>query len=134
MRLRFGDSIDIERGFLAAGRRAFDSSEEWVEQINERIWKVILASAKHSNREHPDAHGAILRLDDIEIGDYVLVKYPNGPPTKLHAPYRGPMMVLEKIRDEGLLVQDIVTQMQLQVSNDRVKKFIKPPGFGLEDA
>jgi hypothetical protein len=132
MRLRYGDSMDAGRGIRNA-RRELATSEELVEEINRQLFDVISISAKHSERERPDAVGVPLRLDDVEVGDYVLVKYPNGSPSKLHSPFRGPMSVLRKIRDEGLECVDIITQQTIQVSNDRVKKFIFPPGFDEAD-
>jgi hypothetical protein len=129
MRLRFGDSIDVSRGFLSI-RDSFTSTEQYIENLNQQFLDVISAFQNHSPRLNDSPSDS---REDIAIGDYVLVSYPNSAPSKLHAPFRGPMLVLEPIRDDGFLCQDIITQSQLQVAKSRLKKFYPPNNFSTED-
>jgi hypothetical protein len=129
LRLRFGDSIDVSRGFLAL-RDTFQSSEDLVEKINQQFLHVISEFQYHSPRSGEIVDDA---AQDIKVGDYVLVHYPDTPPTKLHAPFRGPMLVVAAIRDDGFLCQDIITQTQLEVANYRLKRFNPPPRYTNED-
>jgi hypothetical protein len=130
MRMRFGDSVDINRGFYAA-QDGFSCSEELIQMINDQFFDVISVASNHSQRDSAETNNQ--ELENIQVGDYVLASYPNAPPSKLHAPFRGPMLVLERIRNEGFLCQDIITQSQLQISNDRIKKFIPPKDFEEND-
>jgi hypothetical protein len=43
------------------------------------------------------------------------------------------MLVLEAIRDDGYLCQDIITQTQLEIANHRLKKFNPPPTYSYDD-
>jgi hypothetical protein len=129
MRLRFGDSMDISRGFLSI-RDSFQSTEQYIEHLNKQFLDVISSFQTHSPRLNNSPSDS---REDIQIGDYVLVSYPHSAPSKLHAPFRGPMLVLEPIRDEGFLCQDIITQSQLQVTHSRLKKFHPPQNFSPDD-
>jgi hypothetical protein len=123
--MRFGDSVDVTRGFLAL-RDSFESTEAYITSLNEQFLSAISEYQVHSPRLSDLSSSC---SDDITAGDYVLVAYPDSPPTKLHAPFRGPMLVLEPIRDDGFLCQDIISQSQLQVAKSRLKKFHLPPDF-----
>ncbi len=59
--------------------------------------------------------------------EYVLLKYPERPPNKLTAGYRGPMRRVSTLREQGHVVgyvlKDLVTQAEVKVSNNRVTPF-----------
>ena len=40
------------------------------------------------------------RVHDFKVGEYVLITYPVRAPNKLSPIYRGPLIIVEKIRDE----------------------------------
>jgi hypothetical protein len=128
MRLRFGDSIDVAREFII-DRATPDSREDIVNALNEQLYDILCASNEHRTSEIDLTSGNEILFDNIKPGDYVLATYPNGPPTKLHSLYRGPLIVLESIRNEGFLCQDIITQTQLEISKDRIKLFRVPEGY-----
>jgi hypothetical protein len=132
MRMRFGDSVSSTTDFEVKKNEELENAEAYVQKLNEQLYNVLSASINHSNRIYK-ASAFTNNPIDINVGDYVLVSYPEGPPTKLTPVYRGPMLVLEKIRDEGYLCQDIITQSQLQVSNDRIKRFKLPPEYNKDN-
>jgi hypothetical protein len=63
----------------------------------------------------------------IEVGDYVLVRYPARPPNKLSGLYRGPLIVLAKERDDILDLLDLVTNKRIQVHVERLVPFETSP-------
>jgi hypothetical protein len=129
LRMRFGDSISLERGFSLERVQDSDemqTNEQYIQQLNTQLYNVLAASIEYNDRKqtgHLDNENSL----DINVGDYVLASYPDNPPTKLAPLYRGPMIVLEKIRNEGYICQDIISQHQLQISKDRIKRFKTPP-------
>ena len=125
------------RGFLLESIKEsddVDTAEAYIQRLNEQLYNVLTASATHTNRlyKHLRSNESDHHVD-INVGDYVLVSYPDRPPTKLTPLYRGPMIVIDKIRDDGFLCQDIVTQTQLQVSKDRIKLFTLPATYDETD-
>ena len=66
-------------------------------------------------------------------GDYVLVSYPSRPPSKLHAKWRGPMLVKQRLTDTHYLVQDIVTGSVSEMHLSRFKLCRIPEGYDALD-
>jgi len=59
----------------------------------------------------------------FNVGDYVLIDYPNRPPHKLSAIYRGPMKILGKIRDDIFECYDLVSNKSVRFHIDRLRTF-----------
>jgi hypothetical protein len=129
--MRYGDSVSPTRGFTVQKDADFQTAEIYVQRLNAQLYDVLSASTTHTDRVYRSLDKQDQPLN-ISIGDYVVVSYPEGPPTKLSPMYRGPMIVLETIRNDGYLCQDIITQTQLQISKDRVRLFKLPPRFNVD--
>jgi hypothetical protein len=65
------------------------------------------------------------------VGSYVLLSYPERPPTKLHSAWRGPMIVTAS-KGNAYSVQDLVTLKIMEVDVTRLKAFKYEAG-GMED-
>ena len=64
---------------------------------------------------------------EFPIGSYVLLDYPNGPPTRLHLLRRGPFKVLRFNRNDYVLF-DLVTNKEMNPVNiTRLRKFDYDP-------
>jgi hypothetical protein len=60
--------------------------------------------------------------EEFFINEWVLMKYPRGPPTKLHPRRQGPFKIVEK-RHRTYTVEDIMSQQRYKVDVDRRTKF-----------
>ena len=61
------------------------------------------------------------KLPPFDVGDYVLVSYPNGPPHKLSSLYRGPMKIIEKKTPYIFVVADLLSNRESQVHVNRLR-------------
>ncbi len=130
MRMRYGDSTFHSNFLTKYVKRESElyTAEQHIQKLNQQLYEIISASNNHNNRLYNQSMQTT-NTHDIKPGDYVLVSYPGSPPSKLSPMFRGPMIVLDKIRDDGYLCQDIVTQKQLEISKNRIKKFSLPRDF-----
>jgi hypothetical protein len=61
-------------------------------------------------------------LDEFHPGEFVLVKYPNRPPSKVNSKYRGPFLVQARHGD-SYICQDLTTGKPLNFHADRLVLF-----------
>jgi hypothetical protein len=64
----------------------------------------------------------------FDIGDYVLLSYPNRPPNKISPIYRGPLVIVDK-EDAVYTCSDLISNKNIRVHADRLRKFIVPSSF-----
>lgn len=76
---------------------------------------------------------SILHGQPVEVGNYVLLRYPSRPPDKLAGIYRGPMVVVAKERDDIVEVLDLVSNHTMHKHIDRVVHFELEPNMTRED-
>lgn len=70
---------------------------------------VIEASRQHLAKSFPKTKAEAVAKPEYEVGDFILMSYPNRPPSKLSAKYRGPLLVTEKYREDMYQVRDLIT-------------------------
>ena len=65
-------------------------------------------------------------MTKFEVGQYVLLKYPNKPPDKLSALYRDPMEIVAMERPDIVKVRDLTTDKVSVVHTSRLRVFRHP--------
>jgi len=125
----FGDTITLDRGVL----KPFDVShhdgevcvvEDYVRDIT-AAQRELLDRSKAFQDDVVDKR--LARAPDapttFAVGDYVLVTYPNRPPTKLTPRWRGPMIIVE-VRSAAVYVcQDLCTLKCKELHVSRLKLY-----------
>lgn len=127
MKLRFGDSREISRGFtidLFNSKSDMSDASTYIQNLNTQLYHVLKASTDYQDNLN---HTYSTNFKGFEVGNYVLVKYPNRPPTKISPLFRGPMVILENLGNNGYLCKDIISGTEIQVANNRLKAFRMPP-------
>ena len=61
-------------------------------------------------------------MTKFEVGQYLLLKYPNKPPDKLSALHRGPMEIVAMDRPDIIKVRDLTTD-KVSVHTSRLQLF-----------
>ena len=98
---------------------------------------LIAESRIHLDKESKKREKRLPVVDEaeatkFEIGDYILLTYPNQPPYKLASLYRGPMVIAEKERDDLFRVVDLISNKSYPVHVDRLRKLRIPVGMTRE--
>jgi hypothetical protein len=84
---------------------------------------------EHHRKRTRSGKVPVLLGEPIEVGNYVLLRYPNRPPNKLAGLYRGPLVVVAKERDDIIEVLDLVSNRHMHVHVDRLAHFEAPEGM-----
>jgi transposase InsO family protein len=129
--LMFGNSIDIDKGFL------FRNEHESNSEISYSDWSqsmlsyqaTLLDKARQNLTERDEIHMQTYPTDrsDFEIGSYVLVEHRQnqlrrGPRSKLLPFLKGPMRVIAK-SDNTYTLQDIVNMRQYDYHIKNLRSF-----------
>jgi hypothetical protein len=128
LRLLFGDAISATSGLLTdwdnltkvAHHEAYSA---YVEKLNEQLRAVVLASqdtlkdvVERRLQKSPQTPTT------FKVGDYVLVKYPSGPPDKLKLHWKGPYQV-SKVDGQTYYLRDLLNSMEIPRFVDQLKLF-----------
>ncbi len=102
MRVVFGDSSIRFNPFLQAPVVVPEQPvEEYVVQLNDMLAEIReLAFAYLEKTARRRRRSPVVRtkgnVNDLQIGEYVLVTYPERPPDKLSPMYQGPFIIVDK--------------------------------------
>ena len=136
-RLVFGRATNEMEPLRVIRSSRKDETCEYVSQLEEMLDRVVTASARHLASEAAAREGRRRRRPkkggELHEGEYVVVEYPARAPSKLHATYRGPMLVVNASRPDILTCLDLVTQKQLVIHADRLRRFVVPVGTTVEE-
>ena len=99
VRMLFGGTVSLNRGLVSESRSddaPVSTVEDYVQQLAEAQRVLLDAARQHQEKviaEYlKDSPGNPTEFPD---GSYVLVSYPDKPPSKLHPRWRGPMVVVD---------------------------------------
>jgi hypothetical protein len=127
-RVVFGDQAYLDRGFDSNGLSSVDDSkittyEDHIQELNEHLSDIANASRNHQKMIF-DRYLAKSPSDPttFEVGELVLVSYPDRPPDKLTSPWRGPLVV-QRVENQTYFCQDLVTLHVAPFFVDRLKRF-----------
>jgi hypothetical protein len=98
--------------------------EDYIKTLIDKQSIIIDACQKHQDDEiKRRLHNTPESPTTYDVGDYVLVSYPERPPTKLTPRWRGPLAVVEADGDK-YLCQDLRTQKVLPFHVSRLKRYV----------
>jgi len=128
--LLFGDALPIQGPLLCTATESTLPTplHAYLKTLLHHITTVVIKSQDFlMNRQHlTDARRDQLRLaqpHEFQVGDYVLVSYSNRAPHKLAAVYRGPLKIVERVRDDMYDCLDLVSTKILRFHVDRLRIF-----------
>ncbi len=81
---------------------------------------------KNQRKRASDGREKRQEVTKFEVGQYVLLKYPNKPPDKLSALYRGPIEIVAIDRPDIIKVRDLTTDKVSVVHTSRLRLFRHP--------
>jgi hypothetical protein len=133
----FGDMLaDISFDHLVSYDNAPVS--EYLANLKHVQLALIAETQKHLADEAQKRDNRVVTVDpdqalSFDVGEYILLAYPNRPPNKLSSLYRGPMVIEAKIRDDLYQVLDLVTNKVYDVHIDRLRKLRIPNGISRQE-
>ena len=124
MRLMFGDAVTCNRELLTTGTTGpTQCVEDYIQKLNERVQLITKLSQDHQQRVVDEYLAKSPETPTtFNVGDYVLVSYPNRPPTKLNAKWRGPLIIVE-VSGNTYTCQNLTTLKNISYDISRLKKF-----------
>jgi len=130
-RVLFGDHLPIAEPFLFRKEREepFQPIDTYISKLNDEINAIVsIVNEKFKKDLKLRQDRMVQESDDkavhFEVDEFVLVTHPhNRRPSKLASLYRGPMRIVQVIRDDLYEVLDLVSMKPMQVHLDRLRKF-----------
>ena len=128
--LLFGRMIDLETGFLLPyseqppGSRPLSSHMANLLQVQSQLQKI----AQDNIHVADNAHYALspAARTEFPLNSYVLLDYPDNPPTRLHSKKRGPFQVVT-FNKNNYTLRDLVSQKEFSVHITRLTPFEYDP-------
>ena len=124
-RLLYGDAVTLDRGVITPFQEAHGPIvvEDYIIKLTAAQQAIIQASQDHQDlvveerlKKTPE------NPTEFEVGDYVLVSYPERPPTKLAPRWRGPLIIVDS-QGTTYKCQDLSTKKLQDFHITRLKKY-----------
>ena len=129
-RVVFGDNIPVVQPYLLkkAEDVPFQPISTYVMHLNDNIQHVVNIIKKKFEtnlqlRQQKMQDVDVNQVVEFKVGEFVLVTYPSKRPSKLCSLYRGPMKIVNKMRDDIFEVLDLVSGKIIKVHVDRLRVF-----------
>jgi hypothetical protein len=139
-RILFGDVLKTDVEWIIKKDKGLPSQpvDKYVQQLRIAIGQIQEVSrqyvqAKVQAKVEKVREVGKNRVSKFDVGDYVLVTYPVQPPSKLSPIYRGPLMVVEKVRDDIVKCRDLVSTKLVELHVDRLREFKCSPDVNPEE-
>jgi hypothetical protein len=104
-----------------------DSIPVYLAQISASMSTLVLRSQEYLKNRFLDPTVSETAEPNFKVGDYCLITYPTRAPHKLSPLYRGPFLIVKKIREDIFSVKDLLTGKILDFHVDRLRVFTKQP-------
>jgi hypothetical protein len=127
--LIFGNQLPILMPMIVdhVNMEESDSIQSYVTQISTAMSTLVSRSQEYLKRRNLDPDVSEAAKPIFNVGDYCLITYPTRAPHKLSPVYRGPYLIVQKIRDDIFTVKDLLTGKNLDFHIDRLRVFKKLP-------
>ena len=102
-----------------------ENIKSYVYQISSAMSKLVLRSQDFLKIRTSDSPIIDNSEPIFNVGDYCLITYPTRAPHKLSPLYRGPYLIVKKIRDDIVSVKDLLTSKILDFHVSRLRVFKK---------
>jgi hypothetical protein len=122
--------IDLEKGIFLSKKEIPSKAQPLslpmakLLQVQNELLKLVQDNINAADSAHYALSPAA--RTEFLIGSYVLLDYPDSPPTRLHARKRGPFEVV-KFHKNSYTLRDLVTQKELTVHITRLTPFEYDP-------
>lgn len=101
-------------------------THEYLQDLQKAQLQLIEASQSYIQKQvevRESKYSQKYTVPTYDIGEYVLLLYPNRPSSKLNAVYRGPMIVLDRPHPDIYTLGDLITNKQFSIHVSRMVKF-----------
>jgi hypothetical protein len=101
-------------------------THQYLQDLKKAQLQLIEASQKYIQKQKENRESKYSQIypeSKYDLGEYVLVKHPNKPASKLNAVYRGPMVILDNPHPDIYTVADLITNKQYSMHVTRLVKF-----------
>jgi hypothetical protein len=124
-RLIFGSQLPIQMPFQVNIPVEYENAtvQDYIDLITRDIRDCVEKSKEYLDRAKEKKHEVIINAHVFEIGDYVMISYPTRAPHKLSSIYRGPMKIVDKVRDDIFTCYDMTTAKNINFHIDRLRIF-----------
>ena len=130
--LLFGNKIDLDRGIFLPKKELPTSSTPLSKPMSSLLQAQakLLQLARDNIQAADDAHFASAppARTEFPINSYVLLEYPDSPPSRLHAKKRGPYQVV-KFNKNDYTLRDLISHKELTVNVTRLTPFVYDPVY-----
>jgi hypothetical protein len=130
--LLFGNAISLDRGIILphamqnSSDKPLSAHASKLLNLQQLLLKIAEESIRKADEEHYTSFPAT--RTEFPIGSYVLLNYPENPPTRLHPRKRGPFEVV-KFHHNDYTLRDLVSHKELTVNITRLSPFEHDPRF-----
>ena len=139
-RVLFGDLLKTDVEWIVKKDKGLptQSVDAYVQQLRAAIGQIQEVSREYVQKKIREKVGKVRevvksRVSKFDVGDYVLITYPVQPPSKLSPIYRGPLIIVEKIRDDLFKCRDLVSTKLVELHVDRLREFRCSPDVSPEE-
>jgi hypothetical protein len=101
-----------------------DSEHDYIKQITMYTSVLVDRSLKFLQKANVETQAIDNDNHVFAIGDYVLLTYPTQPPHKLSPIYRGPLLIIDKVREDIFKLKDIISGKVNNFHVDRLRIFV----------
>ena len=130
-KLLFGNAIDLDRGIFLSHKRELPNPQHPLSKQMANLLHVqddLIKFARSRLQTSDAAHiaSAAASRTEFAIDSYVLLDYPDSPPTRLHSKKRGPYQVV-KFHKNDYTIRDLITHKDRVVNITRLTPFDYDP-------
>jgi hypothetical protein len=131
-KILFGDMIPDRFPLLIEVSNDSTPVSDYLAKLSEKQTTIVALSHTYLEKEaqaRQNLQPTVVNPTSFHVGDYILVTYPTRPPSKLASLYRGPLIIIEKLRDDIFQCMDLVTSHVIDVHVDRLRLFQVPDNY-----
>ena len=134
MRILFGDAVSTTKGLLSEWDDLTKEGQSqaysaYIESLNDNLRTIITVSQEWQAKNI--AKRLIKSPDEpttFKVGDFVLLKHPSGPPSKLKLFWKGPYKV-DKVVNQTYHLLDLLSGKETLAFVDRLKLYYEDPNY-----
>jgi Integrase core domain len=131
--LLFGTMLNLDRGLFLPRPHVEKVHDKPLSAYADRMLTLqarLLSNAQKLMQLKDEQHitSAAAERTEFADGSYVLVQYPDRPPTRLHTPWKGPLQVVSHSGNEYVL-RDLVENTERTYHVTQLKEFHYDPEF-----
>jgi transposase InsO family protein len=126
MQLLFGSAITVNRALpgIDFASPIESTTHEYIQQLQKLQARILeVARQQQAKAEQSRLANQPDHLEEFFPQELVLVRYPDGPPSKLHPTMKGPYKVIAKA-SRSYTLEDILTGKQMRADISRLRRYV----------